>query len=235
MILMPVYQSAFRITFPIADILQHCNNVDAAFRRVLYMPELAIAFAYVFGQYLLIPVGQVFGSRSAPSYFSLLSDIRAYVATCADLIAGHPLHPLAAAAELPPEPLPSSLVPAIEDSLNPVLTPLEVASHSNCCFVDDNGVAGLQSNIKQSLHNSVILAFLLFGWPVDNRRSSCLAPDKWEKNILYDMLYLRFRICRQTMHVTWPWYKRKAALAPCRPSLTPGRVASMVVKISPQV
>jgi hypothetical protein len=107
------------------------------------MPELPIAFAYVFGKYLLIPVGQVFGSRLAPSYFSLLLDIRSYVATCADLITGYPLHPLVAAAELPPEPLPSSPVPALADSMNPVLTPLEAASHSNCCFVDDNGVAGL--------------------------------------------------------------------------------------------
>ena len=64
-----------RITFPVADILQHCDDIDAAFRRVLYTPELAIAFAYVFRGFVLIPVGQVFGSRSAPSYFSLLSDI----------------------------------------------------------------------------------------------------------------------------------------------------------------
>jgi hypothetical protein len=148
---------------------------------VLYTPELAIAFAYIFGKYLLIPVGQVFGSRSASSYFSLLSDIRAYVATCADLITGYPLHPLVAAAELPSEPLPLSLVPTIANSLNPVLTPLQATSYSNCCFVDGNGVAGLQSNIKQSLHSSVVLAFLLFGWPDDDRRSSCLAPDKWEK------------------------------------------------------
>jgi hypothetical protein len=41
-----------RITFPIANILQHCIqhciNIDAAFHRVLYTPELAIIFAYVF-------------------------------------------------------------------------------------------------------------------------------------------------------------------------------------------
>jgi hypothetical protein len=228
----------YRLTFPCADILQHCDDVDAAFRRVLYTPELAIAFAYVFGQYVLIPVGQVFGSRSAPSYFSLLSDIRAYVATCADLITGYPLHPLAAAAELPPEPAPGSLAPAVADSLNPTLTELEASSHSNCCFVDDNGVAGLRSTIKQSLHNSVVSAFLLFGWPDEDRRSSCLAPDKWEQHILYDMLYLGFRICSRTMRVTWPRYKReelhdeiRAALALRRPSLTPRGVASMVGKL----
>jgi hypothetical protein len=228
----------FRITFPLADILQHCDDVDAAFRRVLYTPELAIVFAYVFGKYLLIPVGQVFGSRSAPSYFSLLSDIRAFVATCADLITGYPLHSLVAAAALPPEPLPQDLVPAIADSLNPVLTDLEAASHSNCTFVDDNGVAGLRQTITLSLHNSVIAAFLLFGWPDEDRRSSCLAPDKWERDIVSIMLYLGFLICSRSMTVTWPWYKRTelydeimTCLQGRRPSLTPKGVASMIGKL----
>jgi hypothetical protein len=227
-----------RITFPIADILQHYDDVDSAFRPVLYHPELAIAFAYAFAKFIMIPVGQVFGSRSAPSYFSLMSDIRAFVATCADLITGYPLHPLAATATLPNKPLPGSLVPAIADALNPPLSALEAASHSNCCFVDDNGVAGLRSNIKASLHNSVVSAFLLFGWPDDDRRSSCLAPDKWEKDVLYEMLYLGFRICSQTMTVTWPLYKHQelyddiiAALTGQRPSMSPRGVASMVGKL----
>jgi hypothetical protein len=64
-----------RITFPVTDILQHCVDIDAAFRQILYTPELSIALAYVFGIFLLIPIGQVFGSLSAASYFSLLSNI----------------------------------------------------------------------------------------------------------------------------------------------------------------
>jgi hypothetical protein len=132
-----------------------------------------------------------------------------FVATCANLITGYPLHPLAAAAELPAEPLPLDLVPAISDSLNPPLSEHEAASHCNCCFVDDNGVAGLRTNIIDSVHNSFVSAFLLFGWPEDDRRSSCLGPDKWERNILYEMMYLGFSICSRTMTVTWPFYKRK--------------------------
>jgi hypothetical protein len=203
--ILPFASLAISSHLPSADILQHCDYVDAVFQR---SPKLAIAFAYVFGQYLLIPVGQVSGSLSALSYFSLLLDIQAYVATCADLITGYPMHPLAAAGELPPEPAPSSLAPAVADSLNPALTALEASSHSNCCFVDNNGVAGLRSTIQQSLHNSVVSAFLLFGWPDEDCRSSCLTPDKWEKHILFDMLYLGFWICSRTMQVTWPRYKR---------------------------
>jgi hypothetical protein len=227
-----------RITFPITDILQHCDDVNSAFRKVLYHPDLAIAFTYVFGAFLLIPIGQVFGSWSTPSHFSLLSDIRAFVATCADLITGYPLHSLAAAAELPGEPLPSDLVPAISDSLNPPLLELEAASHSNCCFVDDDGVAGLPTNIIDSVLKSIVSAFLLFGWPEDDRRSSCLAPNKWERNILYEMMYSGFSICSRTMTVTWPFYKRqelhdeiKTALSGVRPSMTPRGVASMIGKL----
>jgi hypothetical protein len=228
----------FRITFPLADVLQHCDDIDSAFRRVLYHPDLAIAFASVFAAFVLIPVGQVFGSRSAPSYFSLLSDIRAFVATCADLITGYPLHPLAEAAELPEEPPAGSLVPAVADSMNAVLSELEAASHSNCCFVDDNGVAGPRSTVIKSIHNSVVSAFILFGWPDEDRRSSCLAHDKWEPNILAEMMYLGFLVCSRTMTVTWPYYKREelhteimTALAGVRPSLTPRGVASMIGKL----
>jgi hypothetical protein len=205
---------------------------------VLYTPELAITFAYVFGSFLLIPMGQVFGSRSAPSYFSLLSDIRAHVATCTDLITGCPIHPLAEAAALPPEPALGTLAPAIADSKNSPLSEEEAASYSNCTFVDDNGVLALRSDIKQALHNSIVAAFLLFGWPDNDRRASCLAPDKWETDAVFDMLYLGFRICSRSLTVTWPLYKRQElydkimdAIRPLWPSLSPRGVASIVGKL----
>jgi hypothetical protein len=226
-----------RITFPKAYILQHCNDIDEAFRQVLYTPELAIAFAYVFGIFLLIPIGQVFGSRSTPSYCSLLSDIRAYVLTCADLITGRSMHPLAAAC-LPPEPMPHELGPALADDINQPMSVLECASHRNSTFVDDNGVLALCSNIPGTLHNSVVVAFLLFGWPHKDRRSSCLAPDKWERDACSAMLYLGFLICSRTLRVIWPLYKRAelvneimAALSMKRPWFKPKVVASIIRKL----
>jgi hypothetical protein len=66
-----------RGTHPGARILQHYDDLESAFRRILYHPDMAVAFASVFTSYLMIPVGQVFGSRSSSSYFSLLNDIRA--------------------------------------------------------------------------------------------------------------------------------------------------------------
>jgi hypothetical protein len=151
---------------------------------------------------------------------------------------GHPMHPLVQATELYEESDPLSLVPAVADSLNQVMTKQETASHSNCCFVDDNGVSGPRSKIKHSIHNSVIAAFLLFGWPEDDHRSSCLAPNKWEWQVRMEMLYLGFHICTRSMIVTWPYSKCQelyakitVALDHIRPSLSPRGVASMIGKL----
>ena len=90
---------------PFLDILLHCDDLEAAFRRVLYHPDMAVVFANIFLDFLIIPVGQVFGSRSAPSYFSLLSDIRQEVApTVALTDNGEALEDLAQSATVDPLP-----------------------------------------------------------------------------------------------------------------------------------
>jgi hypothetical protein len=134
-----------QITYPTKDILQHCDDIEAAFRHVLYHPDLAIAFAYVFGNCLIIPVGQVFGSRSAPSFFSLLSDLRAAIASSHDLLSDFTIRDLAALADIPAIPLdlPSLLTPALQEPLNPPLTAAESANLSNSTFVNNNGVLAL--------------------------------------------------------------------------------------------
>jgi hypothetical protein len=98
-------------------------------------------FAYVFGSFLIIPVGQVFGSRSAPSFFSLASDLRADVATTSEIQADFPMHLLATDIDLPEPPDPLTLVPAIADAANLPLSLLEQENYNNDSFVDDNGIS----------------------------------------------------------------------------------------------
>jgi hypothetical protein len=73
-----------RISHPTEDILQHSDDINAAFRQILYHPELAPVFAYVFMECVLIPVGQVFGSRSAPSWWCKPAECRAHAAAVLD-------------------------------------------------------------------------------------------------------------------------------------------------------
>ena len=204
---------SMRESEPSSDILLHTDDLDAAFRRVIYHPDLAVVFSYIFLEYLIIPVGQVFGSRSAPSYFSLLSDLRAEVASSVDLTADHtPLEPLATAAII--EPLPadwdpfSDLTPACADPLHPPLSASERLCFANATFVDDNGVAGYRSSMRTALHQSIRSAFLLFGFPADDRRQSCLNDEKWDPYVSHIMAYLGFLINSRDLTVTWPLEKR---------------------------
>jgi hypothetical protein len=70
-----------RITYPNEDILQYCDNIQAAFHRVLYHPDAMIVFASVLQEFLIIPVGTIFGAHNSPSFFTLLSEGRSHVAS----------------------------------------------------------------------------------------------------------------------------------------------------------
>lgn len=83
-----------RRTRPTTPILVHTDDIDAAFRRILYHPDMAVAFAYFFGDYLMVPVSQVFGGRSCPPYYGRVADVReqlAMVRPFDDPVDFHPL------------------------------------------------------------------------------------------------------------------------------------------------
>lgn len=230
-----------RATFPLDQLRQHVDDIDAAFRRVLYHPDLALVFGYVFTHYWIVPVGQVFGSRSAPSYFSMLSDLRAYVATCGDL-SRYPMPALVDRAAIPDD-ASSVLAPAVVDSLNPLLTELEIDSYSNQSFVDDNGIVDRAIRILQALHQSVLSAYILFGQPGSDRRGSCFAVDKFEELVSVVAVYLGFEIDCDQLIVSWPREKREALFQDIasilalprgkdgRTSISPKLLASIIGKL----
>ena len=227
----------YRITHPESDLLLHADDLDSAFRRILYSPEMAILFAYVFGIYLIIPVGQVFGLRSAPSFFSLESDIRADLATTGTLVEHYPLERMATDIKLPPPPKAKELYPAVGDAHHGPLTLNETASFHNASFMDDNGICATRERIVEALHQSLVAAFILFGWPSDDRHSSCMAADKWEIYASHIVLFLGYFINSRTMMVTWPLYKREALYADIQQALAepskvpPKLVASIMGKV----
>ena len=50
------------VSHPTEDILLYMDDIDAAFHHIIYHPDTAIAFAYVFGDFLVVPVGMIFGA-----------------------------------------------------------------------------------------------------------------------------------------------------------------------------
>jgi hypothetical protein len=81
-----------RIAHPDEDLLQHTDNIDSAFRQMLYHPELAVVFAYVFQELLIVPVGNIFGSQNAPSWFTTPAEIGAHMANRLPLRSGRGSH-----------------------------------------------------------------------------------------------------------------------------------------------
>ena len=196
-----------RATFPTEELRQHVDDIDAAFRRVLYHPDMAVAFAYVFAQYLIIPVGQVFGSRNAPSFFCILSDLRAYVATCGDF-SSYPMLPLVTQAAIPPDPN-AALTPAVSDDLNPPLSSNEQSCSSHASYVDDNAMVATITTALNGLHAAVTSAYILFGQPDTDRRGSCFAADKFDPFLSTLVRYLGFEVDCDRLLVTWPADKRQ--------------------------
>ena len=179
-----------RITYPQVPLRQHVDDIDSAFRRILYHPDLAVAFAYVFEAFLIVPIGQVFGSCSAPSFFSQSSDLHAYIATCGDL-SSYPHLAILEAMEMHAA-MDTPLALAIADSKNPVLSSQEQASCTNSSFVDDNGVVDMIRRIASTLHQSVVSACILYGFPGTDRWGDCFAAGKFEMFISAIAEYLGF-------------------------------------------
>jgi hypothetical protein len=128
----------------------------------------------------------------APSFFSLLSDLSATVASSHNLITGFATPLLVSTAILPliPTSLEALITPAISDELNRPLTAAESENYSNSTFIGDNGILALHLDMQAALQQSLLSAFLLFGMPGDDCHRACLQDEKWESEISHIMLYL---------------------------------------------
>ena len=228
-----------RITYPGEEILQYGDDIAAAFRRVLYHPDAAVVFAQVFLQFLFIPVGGIFGSRSGPSWWCIFSELRSHFASILTLApAPAPPLPLTCMVSLTSEPslrerahFALAVVDARHrgiDLSRPELTPYS-------CFVDDNQMAALRTYIMRAIDCSVASAYLLFGAPDVDRRPCCLNEAKFRPVATYLMDFLGFTICTRTLEVRWPVSKRLALLDtlvahwsgdPCR--VSPRQIASVL-------
>jgi hypothetical protein len=92
--------------------------------------------------------------------------------------------------------------------------------------------------MRTALHQSVRSAFMLFGYPEDDRRSSCLNDEKWDPHVSHIITCLGFIINSRDMTVTWPLEKRLELrqqilliLADPNHEASPKEIASIIGKI----
>jgi hypothetical protein len=129
------------------DILQYCDDIqEAAFHRVLYHPDAMIVFTSVLQEFLIIPIGSIFGAHNSPSFFTLHSEGRSHVASNQTFRENDELEnltPIAQRIHLAPLLTPkatSSLVSLVPDSRHYGIQLHLVNQYRNSTFVDDNGI-----------------------------------------------------------------------------------------------
>jgi hypothetical protein len=101
-------------------------------------------------------------------------------------------HPQAQAIQLPPPPDQGELTAAIADVKNPPLTVQEQQNFQNASFVDDNGICAVRNQIVAALHQSLVAAFIVFGWPWQDCCNSCMAEHKWKQRQVSLSFFLVF-------------------------------------------
>jgi len=164
-----------RISHPDVDILQFVDDIQAAFHRILYHPDAMLAFASVFFEFLILPVGTIFGARNSPSFFCLLSEARSHVASNSTYRPNDNLENLTSLARrvrLVPDLTDRerhALVPAKADSCHQGVPAHLASRYHNSTFVDDNGVTDVRPRMHGAIDNSVRAAYAIFGNPPDDR------------------------------------------------------------------
>lgn len=202
-----------RIDHPREDLLQHGDDIDAAFRRVLYHPDIAAVFAYVFMEYLIIPVGMIFGARNSPSNFCLLAELRAFIGNTTDFHEDR-WTPLTDQLALPPDITAeeSALIPpAVPDDIHQGVqsAPFSERSHLTM-YVDDNVVVEVRQKVTPEVRRAEGSAYVVFGRPGQDRRGAVLQDEKWEHSADFEVHHLGFDICTRRMQVSWPNDKRQS-------------------------
>jgi hypothetical protein len=183
-----------RVDHPAEVICLSADNITAALHRILYHPDMAILWATVFQESLVIPCGMIFGGRNSPSFYMIPGELRAHVASASDF--GPITTDLSESIVLATPPSPRAalqLARATPDDKNPgaallLNDPTRRYAHSS--FVDDTGNAHIRSRIVGAITNSILSAYVVFGFPSEDRRAPCFNPFKWTPQVGFTLRFL---------------------------------------------
>jgi len=188
--------------------------VLAAFHRILYHPTLAPAFASVWNQHLVTPVGTIFGARNSPSFYMEAGEARAHLAMHVPQASSLPMEDLAASVQLPPLPTPAEaalFAQAVQDSQHLGIAHAVSGNPERHLpsFVDDSCSAHCRNYIHTCINASVWAARQIFGFPIeDPHRPPCINPTKWIALVTAVVKFLGFLVDMRRMIVVWPTDKR---------------------------
>ena len=202
-----------RIDHPREDILLATNDISAAFHRILYNCGMAVCFSVVFDKYLAVPTGNVFGGTNSASLYMLHGELRAWLSTAADFQGRTTALANTVSISDPPTRWQETRISqATRDTRNPGSHalrqgPLQLGPQPS--FVDDSGVADIRSWILKAINNSIMSAYIIFGFPKEDPRRPAINGEKFEPYVTWILPFLGFILNTRRMDVTWPLEKRQ--------------------------
>ena len=199
------------MTHPREEILLYKDDINSAFHRGRYHPDVSCAYSYVWSDWLVIHTGLIFGGRNSPGWFCLLSELRAAIAMYYDGIDEYPRHPLVKRIIFPSAPddsVAATFSPAEADDINPGTDPSLSGPTHHATFVDDNLMAEIVSRAVDSVQRSTASCYLFFGHPAPIIRTPSLSEDKFVQMAAWIMEHLGLLIDTRRMVVIFPAAKR---------------------------
>jgi hypothetical protein len=200
-----------RISNPLCDIIKYKDDLVTAFKRVRYHPDISSAHAFVFSEFLIIPIGLVFGARDSPSWFCQVSELRAFASQHLSSlgldIPDRTLIDLVTFDINPSDPTP--FTPAFPDKHNRGLTSSSQGPQNT--FVDDTVMTELKTLIRHAAISSVITANLFIG--DSSLVEEPINPTKFEPYFRYVNEVLGFTINTRKLTISYPLDKQTNLLA----------------------
>ena len=198
-----------RLENPNEDIIIYKDDLVSAFRRLRYHPDVAAAYSFVLDDFLIIPIGMVFGARDAPSLFCMLSELCSFASRYAD--------------RLPVNRPPSSLIDQVTFSSPPATSPPQRAfpdtknkgitgtspGHQPT-FVDDTLLAEMRSIIRLAAENSVLTASIFLGH--SDLVEEPISLEKFERFFSHLNEILGFVTNSRSLSASYPEDKKESLL-----------------------
>ena len=140
------------------DIIIYKDDLVSDFRRLWYHPDVAVAYAFIFGAYLVISVGIFFGSRDPPSLCCLLSKRRPFASQFVQRLSiSHPTTSMINQVRYSHAPTSSrDINPAHKYPMNQGVDGTDMGPHPT--FINDTIMEEFRSSINQAADNSVLAA-----------------------------------------------------------------------------
>jgi len=203
-----------RISYPHDKILQLADDVSAAFHHMLCDPCLAIVFATVWHNFLVIPIETIFGARNSPSFYMEAGETRSHLAGVWPDATSLMIQDLAEQVIMPAKPTPeetASFAQAVSDSQHTGINQPQSANPERRLpsFVDNSCTAHVYWYFHTAINMVVRAARIVFGFPSeDPTRPPCINPHKWIKEAAIRVKFLDFIIDTRRMCLIWPPDKR---------------------------